>query len=153
MPKDKSRTLYILSLLVLATLLVLFAQGVFSELLGGSPKTVAEITRLDLYDDVLGNYSKVSVLLINNDTMGHNFSINTFYDNDLRNSYNITVDAFSGFSYGLDVLPDRIPISSNQTVNSTLQAAKFVVYMDDKPEPFEEAIFVFKNTSNYESKN
>ncbi|WP_321417746.1 hypothetical protein [uncultured Methanomethylovorans sp.] len=145
MPKYKARASYILSLLVLAGLLVLFAQGVFSGLFGESPETVAEINRIDLYDDVLGNYSKVSVFLVNNDTISHDFSINTFYDGDSRNSHNITVDAHSTFSYGMDVLPDRIPISPNETINSTLRVAKIVVYMDNKPEPFEEASFVFKN--------
>lgn len=145
MPKNKARTFYILSLLVFACLLVLFAQGVFSGLLGAVPETVVEINRIDLYDDVLGNYSKISVLLTNNDTMSHDFSINTFYDNNSRDSHNVTVDAHSTFSYGMDVLHDRIPISSYETINSTLQVAKFVVYMDDKPEPFEEASFVFNN--------
>ncbi|MFA0823781.1 MAG: hypothetical protein ACC612_12955 [Methanomethylovorans sp.] len=145
MPKDKARILYILSLLVLASLFVLFAQGVFSGLLGESPKTVAEINRIDLYNDNFGNYSKISVLLINNDTISHNFSIDIFYDEELTTNYNVTIDALDTFSYGRDVLPDKILTSDNKTINSTLRAAKIMVYIDNKPEPFEEAIFVFKN--------
>lgn len=145
MLKDKARFFYILSLLILASFLVLFAQGIFSGFSEDSPKTVAEITRIDLYDDVLGNYSRLSVLLVNNDTISHNFSINSFYDKELEYSYNITVAACNSFSYGLYALSDRIAISDTETINSTLRVAKIVVYMDEQPEPFEEASFVFKN--------
>jgi hypothetical protein len=145
MAKDKARIAYILSLLVFASLLVLFAQGVFTGLFAVSGEPTVEISRIDLFDDFLGNHSKISVMLFNNDTINHNFSINTFYGEELEYSYNVTVDAGMAFSYEVNVLPDRIPISQNETINSTLKVAKFVVYMDDKPEPFEEASFVFEN--------
>ena len=145
MAKDKVRMYYILSLLVLAILLVMFAQNVFTGLSTTSAEPLAEINRVDLFDEFLGNYSKVSVMLVNNDTVSHNFSINTFFDNELQGSFNITVGRGKTFQYQRDVLPDRIPISQNETINSTLKVAKFVVYMDNQPEPFETARFVFKN--------
>lgn len=145
MSKEKIRLLYIISLLVLGTTLVLFAQGVFSGLSASSSKPVVEISRIDMYDDLYGNYSKISVFLANNDTMNHNFSINTYYAEELKHSLNVTVKKGKTFFYQRDVLPNEIPISPNETINSTLRVAKFVVYMDDKPEPFEQARFVFKN--------
>lgn len=145
MARDKVRTYYILSLLVLASLLIIFAQNVFTGLSTRSAEPLAEINRVDLFNEFLGNYSKVSVMLINNDTVSHNFSINTFFDDKLQGTFNVTVNSSKSFQYQRDVLPERIPISQNETINSTLKAAKFVVYMDAKPEPFEEASFVFKN--------
>jgi len=145
MPKDKIRLFYILSLLILGSIIVLFAQGVLSGLSESSSKPVAEITRIDMYDDLYGNYSKISVFLANNDTISHNFSINTYYAEELKHSLNVTVKKSKTFFYQRDVLPNEIPVSKNQTINSTLRVAKFVVYMDDKPEPFEEAFFVFNN--------
>ena len=145
MTRDKVRTYYILSLLVLASLLIIFAQNVFTGLSTTSPEPLAEINRVDLFDEFLGNYSKVSVMLVNNDTVSHNFSINTFFDDKLQGSFNVTVDSGKTFQYQRDVLPERVPISQNETINSTLRVAKFVVYMDNQPEPFEEARFVFKN--------
>lgn len=144
MARDKLRMYYILSLLVLASLLIIFAQNVFSGLSTTSADPLAEINRVDLFDEFLGNYSKVSVMLINNDTVNHNFSINTFYDEKLQGTFDVTVNSGKTFQYQRDVLPERVPISQNETINSTLKVAKFVVYMDDKPEPFEEARFVFK---------
>ena len=93
MPKDKARAFYILSLLVLTSLLVLFAQGVFSGLFGGAPETVVEISRIDLYDNVVGNYSKISLLFKNNDSINHDFLIKYFSDEELKYSYNTTVNA------------------------------------------------------------
>ena len=143
MSTDKLRAAYITSLLILASLLVLFAQGAFVGLSdGGNP--VIEINRIDLYNDFLGNYSKVSVEIINNDTVSHNFSINTFHDYKVTNSFNITVKDGNTFTYQTDVLPEKIPISRNETINSTLRVAKFVVYMDEESEPFEQVSFVFK---------
>ena len=143
MSTDKLRAAYITSLLILASLLVLFAQGAFVGLSdGGNP--VIEINRIDLYNDFLGNYSKVSVEIINNDTVSHNFSINTFHDYKVTNSFNITVKGGNTFTYQTDVLPEKTPISRNETINSTLRVAKFVVYMDEESEPFEQVSFVFK---------
>lgn len=145
MSKDKIRLFYILSLLILGSIIVLFAQGVLSGLSESSSKPMAEISRIDMYDDLYGNYSKISVFLANNDTISHNFSINTYYAEELKHSLNVTVKKSKTFFYQRDVLPNEIPVSKNQTINSTLRVAKFVVYMDDKPEPFEEAIFAFNN--------
>ncbi|WP_321417742.1 hypothetical protein [uncultured Methanomethylovorans sp.] len=145
MARDKVRLYYILSLLVLASLLIIFAQNVFSGLSITSAQPLAEINRVDLFDKFLGNYSKISVMLVNNDTVNHNFSINTFYDEKLQACFNVTVYSGKTFQYQRDVLPERIPISENETINSTLRIAKFVVYMDDKQKPFEEANFAFKH--------
>lgn len=139
------RILYILSLLVLGSLLVLFAQGVFSGLSGSITEPDVEISRMDLINGFVGNYSKVSVILTNNDTIRHNFSINTLYDEELKDSLNISIKGGNTFMYQSDVLSERIPISQNETINSTLRVAKFVVYMDEQPEPIEEASFVFNN--------
>jgi hypothetical protein len=145
MLRNKVRIYYILSLLALASLIVLFAQGIFSGMITESGKTLTEINRIDLFDNFRGNYSKISVMLANNDTISHNFSIDTYYNENLEDSYNVSIDSGMTFTYQRDVLPTEIPISQNETINSTLRVAKFVVYMDDKPEPFEEARFVFKN--------
>lgn len=145
MLNDKRKTFYLFSLLVLGSLLVLFAEGVFSGLSAGSAENMAEIRRIDLFNDFVGNYSKISVMLTNNDTISHNFSINTYYDENLERNYVITIKSGKTFKYQTEVLPDRIPISQNETINSTLRVAKFVVYMDNNPEPFEEASFVFEN--------
>lgn len=143
MSTDKLRVVYITSLLILASLLVLFAQGAFVGLSEGD-KPVIEINRIDLYGDLVGNYSKISVRIINNDTVSHNFSISTFHDEEVANSFNITVKGGNTFTYQTDVLPEKIPISRNETINSTLRVAKFVVYIDEESEPFEQASFVFK---------
>jgi hypothetical protein len=140
---EKNKLLYIISLLILASLLVLFAQGAFVGLSEGD-KSVIEINRIDLYDDLVGNYSKVSVQITNNDTVSHNFSINTFHDDEMVKSYNITIKSGMSFTYQTDVLPEKIPISRNETINSTLRVARFVVYVDEESEPFEQVSFVFK---------
>lgn len=140
---EKNKLLYIISLLILASLLVLFAQGAFAGLSEGD-KSVIEINRIDLYDDLVGNYSKVSVQITNNDTVSHNFSINTFHDDEMVKSYNITIKSGMSFTYQTDVLPEKIPISRNETINSTLRVARFVVYVDEESEPFEQVSFVFK---------
>ncbi len=145
MVRNKVQVLYILSLLVLASLLILFAQGVFSGLSGSLAEPTVEITRIDLMDDFLGNYSKISVKLANNDTIKHNFSINTFFDEELKGSLNISVNSGNTFMYQRGVLPERIPISQNETINSNLRVARFVVYMNEQPEPIEETSFVFNN--------
>lgn len=144
MSDDKLKIIYITSLLILASLLVLFAQGVFAGLYESSGKPVVEINRIDLQDDFLGNYSKVSIDIANNGTIGHNFSINTYYDGELADSFNITIKGGKTFAYSLDVLPDKIPISRTETIDSTLKVAKFVVYIDEQSDPFEQASFVFK---------
>ncbi|MBN2109653.1 MAG: hypothetical protein JW705_01000 [Methanosarcinaceae archaeon] len=144
MTTEKLRVAYIASLLILATLLVLFAQGVFTGLLDEDSTPVIEINRIDLYSDFLGNYSKISVKISNSDTVDHNFTISTVQDEVTTNNYNVTIRSGKTFSYQTDVLPDRVPISSNETINSTLQVTKFIVYMDDRPKPIEEASFVFK---------
>lgn len=144
MSDDKFKIAYITSLLILASLLVLFAQGAFTGLYESSGKPVVEINRIDLQDDFLGNYSKVSIDIANNGTIGHNFSINTYYDGELADSFNITIKGGKTFAYSLDVLPDKIPISRTETIDSTLKVAKFVVYIDEQSDPFEQASFVFK---------
>jgi PDZ domain-containing secreted protein len=145
MERDKIEIFYILSLLVLASLLVLFAYSVFSGMSAGSTDPVVEINRIDLFDDFRGNYSKISVTLTNNDTISHFFSIRTFYGEDLKDSFNITVNSNNTFQYQRDVLPESIPMSENASTNSTLCVVKFMVYMDEQPEPFEKASFVFKH--------
>ncbi len=140
---EKNKLLYIISLLILASLLVLFAQGAFVGLSEGD-KSVIEINRIDLYGDLVGNYSKVSVQITNNDTVSHNFSINTFHDDEMVKSYNITIKSGMSFTYQTDVLPEKIPISRYETINSTLRVARFVVYVDEESEPFEQVSFVFK---------
>jgi len=95
MSKDKIRLFYILSLLILGSIIVLFAQGVLSGLSESSSKPVAEISRIDMYDDLYGNYSKISVFLANNDTISHNFSINTYYAEELKHSLNKKARLFS----------------------------------------------------------
>lgn len=143
--KDRLRTVYIASLLVLATLLVLFVQGTFIGLYEESGKPMIEIIRIDLYNDFVGNYSKVSVTITNNDSISHDFTVSTFYDDELEDSFNTTVKSGKVFTYQTDVLPDKIPITSSETIDSTLKVAKFMVYLDEQSEPFEQTSFVFKN--------
>jgi len=143
MSNDKIRIFYILSLLFLAGTLVLFAQGVFSGLSAGSTGPVAEITRIDLSDVFLGNHSFISVSLINNDTISHKFSINTFFCKELVDTFNTTVNSSGTLEYGTYIYPEELPVSQNETINSTLRVAKFVVYMDEQPEPIKETSFVF----------
>jgi len=145
MSRNKVQVFYILSLLALAVLLILFAQGVFSGLFAGSGEPVVEINRIDLSNAFYGNYSRISVMLSNNGTISHNFSINVMYDEVLEDSYNVTLRANKTFIYEKIVLTDKIPISENETINSTLRTARFVVYIDEQSEPFEEASFVFNN--------
>lgn len=144
MSDDKLKIVYITSLLILASLLVLFAQGALTGLYESSGKPVVEINRIDLQNDLLGNYSEVSIDIANNGTVSHNFSINTYYDEELANSFNITIKGGKSFTYSLDVLPEKIPISRTETIDSTLRVAKFVVYIDEQSEPFEQASFVFR---------
>lgn len=143
MSSDKMRILYISSLLVLATIIIIFAQGVFSGLSVGSTGQVAEITRIDLHDGFLGNHSFISVSLINNDTVSHKFLINTFFGEELADAFNTTVNSSATLEYGTYIYPEEIPISENETINSTLRVAKFVVYMDEQPEPIKETSFIF----------
>lgn len=144
MLRDRVKVFYILSLLVLASLLVLFAQGVFSSMSADSAEPVAEITRIDLYNEIRGNYSLISVMFANNDNVSHNFSIDTFYGEELADSFNVTVNTSATLTYRTYVYPEEIPLSENENY-STLRVAKLVVYIDEKPEPFEEASFVFNN--------
>lgn len=144
MSTDKLKAIYIASLVVLAALLVFFAQGVFTGLFEDFGEPVIEINRVDLYNDFLGNYSKISVKIANNDTVNHSFSIQTFNDDKLKDIFNITVITGETFTYQTDVLSDKIPITRNETINSTLRVAKFVVYMDNQSKPYEEASFVFR---------
>lgn len=143
MPTDKKRITFIISLLILGSLLVLFAQGALSGLYGGTGDPSAAISRIDLYSELVGNYSIISVTVFNNDTLPHNFSIQTFYNESFDGSYNITVKGGKTFTYQTDVLYDKVPISETETVNSTVDVAKFVVYLDEQAKPFEEASFVF----------
>ncbi len=145
MARDKVQIIYILSLLILGSLLVLFAQGVFSGLSTSYSEPIVEINRIDLFNDFLGNYSKITVSITNNDTVSHVFLINSFYDDELKKNHNVTIGGNKTFQYRTNVLSERIPISQNETINSTLQVAKFVIYMDDRTEPVEEASFVFNN--------
>ncbi len=144
MPTDKLKVTYIASLLVLGALLIFFAQGVFTGLSKDSAKPLIEINRVDLYDDFLGNYSTVSIKIANNDTVNHYFSIKTFNDGELKNTFNTTINTSKTFTYKVDLLPEKVPISWNETVNSTLQVAKFEVYIDNQTKPYEEASFVFR---------
>jgi phage major head subunit gpT-like protein len=148
MARDKIEIFYILSLLIVAGLLVLFAHGVFSGISAGSAEPVVEIKRIDLFDDFRGNYSKISVMLANNDTVSHVFSINTLYDEELEDSLNITVYSGQNFTYQRDVLTERIPTSENASVNSTLRIVKFVIYIDEQIKPFAETSFIFKYDKN-----
>lgn len=144
MPADKTRSIYIASLLILGALLVLFAQGAFSGLYGGTGEPAVEISRVDLYNEFVGNYSKVSVMVFNNDTVSHNFSINTFFDERPAGSYNISVNSGKTFKYQKDVLYESdFYASGNGSGTSGLNVAKFVVYLDNQSTPFEEASFVY----------
>jgi len=143
MSSDKMRILYISSLLVLATIIIIFAQGVFSGLSTGATSPMAEITRTDLYDGFLGNHSFISAKLTNNDTVSHKFSINTFFGEELADTFNTTVNSSATLEYGTYIYPEEIPISENETINSTLRVAKFVVYMDEQSKPIKEASFIF----------
>ena len=145
MARDKVQIIYILSLLILGILLVLFAQGVFSGLSTNYSEPIIEINRIDLFNEFLGNYSKITVAITNNDTVSHVFLINSFYDDELKKSHNVTIGANKTFQYRTNVLSERMPISQNEAINSTLQVAKFVIYMDDRAEPVEEASFVFNH--------
>lgn len=145
MLRDRLKVFYILSLLVLASLLVLFVQGVFSGMSADSAEPAAEITRIDLYNEIRGNYSLISVMFANNDTVSHNFSIDTFYGEELADSFNVTVNTSATLTYRTYVYPEEIPISEYGNNSSTLRVAKLVVYIDERPEPFEEASFVFNN--------
>ena len=144
MSDDKLKIVYVTSLLILASLLVLFVQGAFIGLYESSGKPVVEINRIDLQDKFLGNYSTVSIAIANNDTVSHNFSINMYYDGELEDSYNITIKGGKTFTYITDVLSDKVPISPTETIDSTLKVAKFVVFIDEEPNPFEQASFVFR---------
>lgn len=145
MLKDKFKLFYILSLLVLSSLLVLFAQGVFSGMSASSAEPAAEIRRIDLYNDLYENHSIISVMLTNNDSVSHNFSIDVFFGNELANNFNFSVNTSGKLTYQTYIYPEEIPILENTTINSTLRVAKFVVYIDEQSEPFEEASFIFKN--------
>ncbi len=135
MAEDKSRTIYIFLLLVLAALLVLFAQGALSGVLDlASSKPLVEINRMDLHNDVAGNFSKVSVKITNRDSVDHNFTINRYIDGTLRNSIDeIVVTSGKDFTYQVDVVPESVP-----------RIVKFVVFMDESIEPYEEASFTVK---------
>lgn len=146
MARDKVQIIYILSLLILGILLVLFAQGVFSGLSTNYSEPIIEINRIDLFNEFLGNYSKITVAITNNDTASHVFLINAFYDDKLKRSHDVTIGGNKTFQYRTNVLHERIPISQNETINSTLEVAKFVIYMDDRAEPVEEASFVFNHS-------
>lgn len=145
MSSDKMRVFYISSLLVLATIIIIFSQGLFSGLSATATSPVTEINRIDLYDGFLGNYSFISVRLINNDTVSHKFSIDTFFGTELADTFNVSVNSSGTLEYGTYTYPEEIPISENETINSSLRVAKFVVYMDKQSEPIKETSFVFKS--------
>ncbi len=96
-------------------------------------------------DDYRGNYSIISLFFTNNDSISYDYFINVFFGEELKNSFNGTIDTGEVFSYQAYVDPELIPISENETTNSKLRVARFVVYMDEQSEPFEEASFVFNN--------
>lgn len=145
MSSDRLRAIYIGSLLVLATLFILFVQGAFAGMLEEDNTPVVEINRIDLHSSFLGNYSKISVTIVNSDKDSHYFSISKVQDETVTETYNVTVSSGKTFSYQTDVLPDKVPVSSNKTVDSTLQVIKLIVYMDGQAKPVEEASFIFRD--------
>ncbi|MEZ5336051.1 MAG: hypothetical protein R2741_12870 [Methanolobus sp.] len=143
MKTEQLRAVYIASLMLLSSFLILFAQGMFAGVVNTYEKPIVEINRIDLNNEYFGDYSKVSVKIYNNDSVDHNFSIKVFNDEKIADTVNVTVISGKSFSYLTDVLPEKPVGFSNETGSCTLKTAKLLVYMDNSAKPIEETVFVF----------
>lgn len=147
MHNNKLRLLYILSLLILASIIIYFTYGIFSGFNEAVYNDVnAKIQRMDFDDESYGNYSKISIYLFNNDTIDHFFKIDTLYNDKIVNIYNVTVKSNNTFQYSRDVLHDKEPIYENgvrKLVKSNVTNSTISVYIDNNTNPIEKTTFLF----------
>lgn len=144
MIRDKSKFIYILSLIILATLIILVAYGTFSHIfsLEKDSKTNIKFSRTDLYMPAKGNYSNILIQIFNNDTISHFYSINLIHNQQYKLNYGISVNANNTFTYSTNTIYHNMSMYNSSYHNFDPNILDIYVYMDNKTKPVEQIQYI-----------
>ncbi len=133
----KLKHVYIFFLLIIVSILVFIAQGVYQQEVTYTKPV--EFNRVDGYSTELGKISAISVKISNDDSISHNYTIQV-----MTNSVsftNQTVEVAPELPFSLSM---TIPIEpNNSTTEERVHNVSVVVYRDDKSSPIDSILFNF----------
>ncbi len=141
MANDKLKYVYIFFLLILVSLLIFLAQGVYQH--ESKYTKPVEFNRIDGNNPLLGKISEISVRISNDDTMKHNYTVKVLMDSIFNT--NNTVEVWPGlpFTFSMSFSTEKTYLNSTTLVERRLHNATFIVYRDDRAEPIDSITFNF----------
>ncbi len=132
---------YILFLLIVVILLVYLAQGISQQ--GTKITKEIEFNRVDGRNELLGNITRISATIHNNDIINHNYTVSAFVDSKLYDSKTVEVLPDMPFTYSITIPVEKKYNADNVLIDDPIHVINFTVYGDDSKKPIDQIEFKF----------
>jgi hypothetical protein len=132
---------YILFLLIVVILLVYLAQGISQQ--GTKITKEIEFNRVDGRNELLGNITRISATIHNNDIINHNYTVSAFVDSKLYDSKTVEVLPDMPFTYSITIPVEKKYNADNVLIDDPMHVINFTVYGDDSKKPIDQIEFKF----------
>jgi hypothetical protein len=90
----------------------------------------------------MGNISRVSVRINNDDTINHNYSFQAWVDSFIFSDEYFEVSPIQPFTYSIQIPIDK-KFDNGIILNEPVRNISLIVYRDDKSEPLDQIEFVY----------
>jgi hypothetical protein len=137
---SKLKYVYVLFLIIVVSILVFIVQGLYHQ--ETKYTKPVEFNRIDGYNEGMGNISRISVRISNDETVNHNYSIQATVDSTNFSNEYVEVSPIQPFTYSIQIPTDK-KFVNEQILNESVHNISLIVYRDDKSEPLDQIEFVY----------
>lgn len=138
---DKLKHIYIFFLLIIVSLLVFIVYNISQQ--GTKSTKEIEFNRLDDYNEQLGNITKISVTVYNNDTINHNYTISSFVDSIVFSSDTVEVSADIPYTYSVMIPIEKKYNADDVLIDDPTHSINLTVYRDESERPLDQIEFKY----------
>lgn len=138
---NKLKNIYILFLLIIVSLLIYIAQNISEEGMANSKEI--EFSRIDDYNEQLGNITQISVNIYNNDTINHKYTVTSSVDSVFYSNETVEVSTDMPYTYSLMIPIEKKYTEDNKLIDNPIHRIKFTVFRDDLIKPLDLIEFKF----------
>jgi hypothetical protein len=136
----KLKYVYVLFLIIVVSILVFIVQDLYHQ----ETKYIkpVEFNRIDGYNEAMGNLSRISVRINNDEAINHNYTIQAMVDSTNFSNEYVDVSPTQPFTYSIQIPTDKKFVNASIS-NEPVHNISLMVYRDDKNEPLDQIEFVF----------
>lgn len=137
----KLKHIYIFFLLIIVSLLVFIVHNISQQ--GTTNTKEIEFNRVDDYNEQLGNITKISVTVYNNDTINHNYTVSSFVDSIIFSSDTVEVSTDMPYTYSVMIPIEKKYNADNVLIDDPIHSINLTIYRDDSERPLDQIEFKY----------